>query len=343
MSPTEHERHLTTRRQFAVSSLGALASGSLLLSACGGDDQEAASKEEASGPWRFTDDRGERISRDTRPERIVANEATASALWYAGLTPVGIFAGSPLEDSTLLEGVDLEGIESLGEVYGEINLERLAALEPDLIVTAFNPDQAPVLFGFKDDAQQKKAAAFAPILAIDGVKPTTRVIERHGEVAGALGADQKAAKVVDARKAYDESVAALKAAIEAKPSLKVLAVSAYPDQVLVARPDQFPVFGEYTSWGLEMTEPEGKDPFWETLSWERVDKYPADLIMYDDKTGTLSIEDMGKKPTWRALPAVEAGQVVPYSALEDWSYALRREEIDVLTAGLEEARPGTAT
>jgi iron complex transport system substrate-binding protein len=342
MTVPEHERHRTTRREFTLGGLAALASGSLLLSACGGDDK-SSSQDAASGPWTFTDDRGKKVTRETRPKRIVANEATAAALFYAGVKPVGIIAGSPLKQSTLLEGVDPDGVESLGDVYGEINLEKLAAVRPDVIVTAFNPDQAPLLFGFKNEAQQKKAEAFAPILAVNGVKDTTRVIERHHEVAGAFGAHQDAPRITAARKRYDERVAALKEAIEAKPDLAVVAVSGYADQVLFARPEEFPVFREYTAWGLEMTDPKGKDPFWETVSWEQVDKYPADLILYDDKTGTLDLDAMDRKPTWRGLPAVKAGQLVAYSAIEDWSYEQRSGEIDVLTRAVREARPGIAS
>jgi iron complex transport system substrate-binding protein len=92
-----------------------------------------------------------------------------------------------------------------------------------------------------------------------------------------------------------------------------------------------------------MTEPRGKDPFWETLSWEQVDKYPADVILHDDKTGTLDLDAMAGKPTWRALPAVKAGQLAAYSAIEDWSYEQRSGEIDVLTRAVREARPGIAS
>jgi iron complex transport system substrate-binding protein len=72
--------HRTTRREFTLTGLAALASGSVLLSACGGDD-EPASQDAGSGPWTFTDDRGKKISRETRPQRVVANEATAAALF----------------------------------------------------------------------------------------------------------------------------------------------------------------------------------------------------------------------------------------------------------------------
>jgi hypothetical protein len=52
---------------------------------------------------------------------------------------------------------------------------------------------------------------------------------------------------------------------------------------------------------------------------------------------------MAGKPTWRALPAVKAGQLAAYSAIEDWSYEQRSGEIDVLTRAVREARPGIAS
>jgi hypothetical protein len=40
---------------------------------------------------------------------------------------------------------------------------------------------------------------------------------------------------------------------------------------------------------------------------------------------------------------VKAGQLVAYSAIEDWSYEKRSGEIDDLTKGVEQARTGLAS
>ncbi|MFG1667053.1 hypothetical protein [Streptomyces sp. Y7] len=61
--------------------------------------------------------------------------------------------------------------------------------------------------------------------------------------------------------------------------------------------------------------------FWEFLSWENADKYHADLIMIDNRSTSLSAEELAEKRTWRQLPAVKAGQTVPWAMEERYGYA----------------------
>ncbi len=71
---------------------------SALLVTIGGQGNDtatlAAEQAEQAGPWTFTDDRGVEVTLESRPQRIVAYETAASALWHVGITPVGIFGGS---------------------------------------------------------------------------------------------------------------------------------------------------------------------------------------------------------------------------------------------------------
>ncbi|MGH8908259.1 MAG: hypothetical protein ACRD0K_17565 [Egibacteraceae bacterium] len=71
----------------------------------------------AAESWSFTDDRGVEVTLGSRRRRIVDYDTAASALWHLGLRPVGIFAGYPLAGNPNLAGLDLSGIESVGEVY----------------------------------------------------------------------------------------------------------------------------------------------------------------------------------------------------------------------------------
>lgn len=128
---------------------------------------------------------------------------------------VGIFSGAQSNQNPIFEGVDLTGIESLGEVYGEINVEKLAALAPDLVVVPFDPRQDGPPFGFIDGPVQGQVQAIAPIAAIDGIKDPVQVLTRFAELAVALGADLQAPAPAAARKRFEDAAAALRAAAAA--------------------------------------------------------------------------------------------------------------------------------
>ena len=65
--------------------------------------------------------------------------APQPALIPLGIRPVGIYADTPIADDLALDHLDLEGIEIVGEEWGVINVEAVAALEPDLIVAEWWP------------------------------------------------------------------------------------------------------------------------------------------------------------------------------------------------------------
>jgi iron complex transport system substrate-binding protein len=119
-----------SRRQF-VAGLGALASLPALLAACGEDEAPTSA---ASGPWSFTDGSGEVVSAEQRPTRIIAHAGEAAALMSFGIKPVGIYADESVKTDPNLKDLDLTGIEILGEEWGKVDVEKAAALRPDLIV-----------------------------------------------------------------------------------------------------------------------------------------------------------------------------------------------------------------
>ena len=342
MSNAAHTRDgRSARRTFAAGTITALLLGALVLTAVGSGASAATSGgTSADARWKFTDDRGNVVNRPSRPVRIVAYETTAAALFHLGIKPVAIFGSSatPLSKSSLLAGVNTKGIVSLGATYGEINLERLAALKPDLIVTAFNPTFQP-LWGFKDAAQQKKVAGFAPIVAINGIRAPTTVIGRFKDLARALGANLKAPRLVAAQARFTAAVKDLRAATAAKPGLTALALGVYGDgKVYFAKPPDAPALRQYRQWGLRMVVPGGSGSFWEIVSLEQIDKYPADLILWDNRPFALTPEKIGEAtPTWKLLPAVKAGQLVPWQAQESWSYQVYSQQIRTLANAIKRA------
>lgn len=316
-----------------------------LLTACGSGATSSPAVPGA-GPWTFTDDRGVEVTRPSLPSRIVTNDQAGAALTSLGIRPVGIFSSAPMDQNPILEGVDLTGIESLGEVYGEINVEKLAALGPDLVVVPFDPRQDGPPFGFIDGPVQGQVQAIAPIAAIDGIKDPVQVLTRFAELAAALGANLQAPKVAAARKRFEDAGSALRATAAAKSNLLAVAVYATPTEgISFCRPATFPGLRQLQELGLELVVPEGgatdvnedfANFFFDSVSLELAGKYPADLILLDEDT---TPEDMAGVPTWAALPAVQAGQIAAFRRLGSWTYEQNAGEIEGITAAVRAANP----
>jgi iron complex transport system substrate-binding protein len=140
-----HTADLSRRRLLAGGvAIVAAAAG---LAGCGTDDagpeRAAGSATPTSGPWSWTDDLGQTVELDEAPVRIAAYGDEAAALWNFGITPVALFHYmDPVQDPTF-ESLDLTQTQVIGTAYGEINLEQLAAAQPDLIVTTTYADDTP--------------------------------------------------------------------------------------------------------------------------------------------------------------------------------------------------------
>ena len=294
-----------------------------LISACASSsEQQAASEDPGSGgegatSFSFTDDRGEDVSLDKSSDfRVVAHEDAANALMHFGIKPVGIFGGAPLDDNPQLEGLDVSGIESLGEVWGEIDLEKLGTLQPDLIVSTFYPGEDGQLFeggvyGFGKKNQQATAQKIAPILALDATQPSSELIARFGELAAALGADLESEEMVAQKEAFDSAVADLEAAIAESPDLDAVAVTPDASAAYFAVPTKFSDLNDYLNWGMNIVEPDHDmvSTYYSSHSWENAGDYVTDIVLLDARGYSLTAEEMAKYPSWSQLPAVEAGQM----------------------------------
>ncbi|CAM5581253.1 Iron complex transport system substrate-binding protein OS=Streptomyces violarus OX=67380 GN=FHS41_003799 PE=3 SV=1 [Streptomyces violarus] len=77
--------------------------------------------------------------------------------------------------------------------------------------------------------------------------------------------------------------------------------------------------------------------WFESLSWENVDKYPADIIIMDDRASTIQPADI-TEGTWKKLPAVKAGQVIARSPEPILSYDKCAPLLDNLAEAIETAK-----
>jgi iron complex transport system substrate-binding protein len=337
------------RRRFL---LGAAAMGTFLVGcatssssapSAGGTTTPGGSTSSAAGPWTFTDDRGESVSLPEPPGSFAAFSTSAAALAEFGVTPVGIMAWTELEEDPQLRFMDLTGIETLGTVWAEINLEKLALLDPDFVITVYDSGDDS-MYNFKDAKHQRQIEQISPLIGIDGVQPLLDQIARYEELAISLGADVEAEAVATARDRFQAASDAVATAASDNPGIKVMAVYPGTDALLVSQVEITADLTYYESLGVEMVHAQGDGIFyWEELSWENADKYPVDLIMVDSrgvKGGSLekAIEPLQDFPTWQALPAVQAGQLTAWHAFDPAGYRFYYEAMEELAPAIASAQ-----
>lgn len=326
-------------RRGLLTAFGGIGAGAL-VTACGGGGGSGTAK--GGGTWAFTDDRGRRVTAGGRPRRLVAYVGTAAALHDLGLGDrvVGVFGPTRSKDGSpdpLAGSLDVTKVTVLGNTFGEFNVEKYAALRPDLLVTNM---YLPNALWYVPDNSKDKITALAPSVAVTAAKVTlTEPIRRYEELAASLGADLKARQVTDARARFDRAAETLRAAARAKGGLKVLAASGSPDLFYVSDPNASADLRYFRSLGVDLIVPDkvGAQGFFEELSWENADKYPADLILLDARTSALQSKDLAAKPTWAKLPAVEAGQVTAWQSEPRFSHAGCAPLIESLAAAVQKA------
>jgi iron complex transport system substrate-binding protein len=286
----------------------------LLVTACSG-----GSTDESEEDWTFTDDMGTKISLEAVPERIVAYKGVAAALADMGLGDrvVGVFGEPANPDPDLgLQSPDLD-VDALPDVtggeYGAVELEELAALEPDLIVTTtygagdywyLSPDVAKRLGGTYD-----LAAINLEKETVDGV------IENSERLALALGADEADFEAGHAALAKAGDV--VRDAARAAGDPTIIATSTTPELLYVANP---PAYADLTylsdEIGLDVVRPAAKDldegDYWDSVSWEKADAYDADVALWDTRGGDKNLTTLDQQPVWNKVRAAQDGAYLPW-------------------------------
>ncbi len=285
--------------------------------------------------WTYTGGDGETVSLDEVPVRIIAHQDAAAGLIPLGIRPVAIYADSLVADAKALQGLDLTGIEILSETWGEVDIEKAAALDPDLIVAEFWPLESS-WSGGQDVGVA--LSAIAPVTGpVQGASILT-LIEDYETLAGSLGADLSAPSVAADKAAFATALTQFKAAVATKPDLTALAVWAGADALYVAATAGASELMDFAAWGLKLIEPEVADDrgYWETLSWELADKYQPDLILVDNRS-EATMQTALDQPTWILMKAAEAGQVADWPAFWMRNYAAYARELGKLTVAINAA------
>lgn len=232
------------------------------------------------------------------PQRVVilTNEGT-EALLSLGITPVGAansWLGDPWYDHiTPL----MDGVEPLGTENG-INLELVAALEPDLIIGNMQ----------RHEEIYTQLGAIAPTVLSERLRGDWRVnYELYAQAVGM--ADEGAATLAD----YDAQVAALSDALGDNLAEEVSIIRFLASQIRIYQLDSFS--GVILSQ-LGFSRPENQDvqDFALRVGRESIPDMDGDRIFhftYDNGNGEgeAAAAEALTDPLWQGLSAVQAGRV----------------------------------
>ncbi|MDN0197000.1 ABC transporter substrate-binding protein [Streptomyces sp. S.PNR 29] len=345
---------MSNARPVRLSRRGILAAGGALglgaaLAACGDDDRKSSgsdAKEAAkSGPWSFKDDRGRTAKADKVPSNIVAFVGVAAALYDYGIQAKGVFGPTETKDGKAdvqAGDMDISKLTILGNEWGQFSIEKYAALAPDVLITTMF-DNVGTLWYVPEEATKKIEAVGAPSVGISVYdRQLTEPLQRMLELAKSLGADVTSSKITEAKKRFEDASARLRAAAKAKPDIKVMAGSASQDLFYVSGTNLSVDLEYFKALGVNFVEPPEKAKakgggWFESLSWENVDKYPADIIMMDDRSSAIQPADI-TEGTWKKLPAVKAGQVIGRSPEPILSYDKCVPMVENLAKAIEKAK-----
>ncbi|GGZ79065.1 ABC transporter substrate-binding protein [Streptomyces echinoruber] len=344
--PKVRAPHPTRRGVLAAG--GALGLGAV-LAACGdGEKSDGAGGGTAaagSGPWSFRDDRGQTAKADRVPSRIVAFVGVAAALHDYGVRVQGVFGPTKTKDGTAdvqAGDLDVGKVTVLGNAWGQFSIEKYAALRPDLLVSTMF-DGAGTLWYVPEESKKKILAVGAPTVGISVYDRQLPVpLQRMLKLAESLGGNVTSEKVEQAKKRFEDAAARLRAAAKARPDIRVMVGSASQDLFYVSGTNLSVDLEYFKALGVNFVEPPESAKkrgggWYESLSWENVDKYPADIIMMDNRSSAIQPADI-TRATWKRLPAVEAGQVIARNPEPILSYDKCAPLLESLAEALEKAK-----
>ncbi|TWF95763.1 ABC transporter substrate-binding protein [Saccharopolyspora dendranthemae] len=315
-------RHSIRAAVLAAVSLAAVGT----LSACG-----SSQPEQAGNGWSYTDDRGVVVNRPERPQQIVAQVSAAAALQDFGVAIAGTFGplvrddGSVEPEAGTLDPRQVTDVTGAG--YGEVNLERLASLHPDVLVSGKYAEY-PGLWHLVED-QEQKVKQIVPTLGVaqSGIA-LPAAIRKYQELARALGADVESPKVKSDERAFEAAAGRLReiGARMKSQGKTILPIGGTKEEFFVVVPARNPDLDYYVKeLGLPITAPRDPDQasgsYYERLSWEKANAYPGDIMLWDARSASMTPEQMKQNPVFAATPAARANRFVEWDAVAPMSHA----------------------
>ncbi|WP_026248285.1 ABC transporter substrate-binding protein [Streptomyces sp. LaPpAH-108] len=280
----------------------ALLSTSLVLTACGGDGDDKAAAE-----TRSVKAENGTVKIPADPRRIVTIGNTNLPFIDLGGKPVGVTEASESELDVLPKEQKnaYEAAEVIGTSGGEVDLEKLAGLKPDLILVQFSSND------WKKVGKRLESIAPTVLWGLDTEwKTFAGEIAEAGNVTDTLSRQtaefkKKVAKIQETyRKTIDDtSFVDISRGDWSDPGTFYIADIGCSE---IARDDI----------GLDLPEAaEGKDPLaYASLPFEQISELSKyDVITYPvdaDGRPTAPFKPVVETNTWKALPAVNSGRAL---------------------------------
>jgi iron complex transport system substrate-binding protein len=291
-----------TRREFLAGMGGLFVFG---LAGCGGG---AGSEDSGgSGEARVVEHKYGRTEIEGRPERVVSIGYQEHDFLYAlGVSPVAVRYWYGPEDDVIYPWAEDEAGDADPEILNMpegLNFERIAALEPDLIVGLYS--------GMTED-DYGTLSEISPTVAqsaefIDYGMPWPETTTMLGRAVGREGRAEELVADLEGR---------FEAIRESHPEFegKSLAVATFTDGSFGVFASEDPRSRFFTSLGFEIPaefDELAGDSFYADLSAERVDLLDADVLVWDQ----ISFVEGGREalknePLVRQLAAMREGRAI---------------------------------
>lgn len=312
----------------------------LTMAACGSSDSDGGGSSD-SAAFSFTDDLGTKIELDSLPDRLVVQSSVAAALTDLGLGDkiVGVFG--PLKadgDAAQVAGLDIDSVEDVtgGGDYGDVDTEKVVELKPDLIITSqyLSPD-----LWYVNEESATELKKLAPIMVVDfDGKTLPELLDSTERAAKALGADLDGTDVTASHEAFTAAADRVKQIATELGDRTILAGSYSADLFYVSNPKVSPDLAYWVDeLGLPITIPDNPDEggYFESLSWEKADKYPADIFLYDDRIGEAGLTALKGEKVFSTLDAAKNDAYVPWTSVAPPSYQAYADLMDRLADDLQ--------
>jgi len=293
-----------TRREFLIGGGAAL-----LLGAAGCGSNSGSNGGENSGQTRIIDHSEGQVEVPREPSRVVTliGDAGVDAILTLGIVPVGTAgsqqSGLPIwyEKASYPVQVEPGEIENLGDA-NQPNLEKIAALEPDVIVG----------WDYQVEETYEQLSEIAPTV---GVSPTNgpEWKESFRGVAEAVGRESEYEEYLES---YEQKLRELRSGLSFNPSERTVTVLwNFDDSAIYLYGEPSQPGSIVLDAGFEM--PPITDDFYDEISAERLPETDADAIFVMVDEDDIPDDRREFEPTfgdnelWRNLDAVENNRVFP--------------------------------